>query len=112
MKAVVVNDMEPGKNPHGIDARRLLDAEYAQAVHIRLEPGESLRRHITHTDVLFYVLEGTGIVEIGDEKREVGPDTLIESPSGIPHCWYNESDGVLRVFVVKTPRPTESTTLL
>jgi len=63
-------------------------------------------------DVFFYVLEGKGVVEIGEEKREVEKDTLINSPAKIPHCWYNESDGVLRFLVLKVPRPTESTKLL
>ena len=112
MKIVDVKIAEPGKNPHGVDARQLYDRESALVVHIKLKPGEALRRHITPTDVFFYVLEGRGIVEVGDEKQEVGPDNLIESPSGIPHCWYNESDKDLRVLVVKAPRPTESTRLL
>ena len=112
MKIVDVEKTERAKNPHGVDARQLYDAPNALVVHIRLKPGEALRRHITPTDVFFYVLEGRGIVEVGDEKQEVGPDNLIESPSGIPHCWYNESDGDLRVLVVKAPRPTESTRLL
>lgn len=112
MKTVDVKKVEPGKNPHGVDGRQLYDAENALVVHLTLKPGEALRRHITPTEVFFYVLEGRGIVEVGDEKQEVGPDTLIESPSGIPHCWYNEGDEDLRVLVVKAPRPTASTQLL
>jgi len=112
VKTVEVARVEPRENPHGVDARQLYDAENALVVHISLEPGEALRRHITPTDVFFYVLSGRGVVEVGDEKREVGPDTLIESPSGIPHCWYNEGDEQLRVLVVKAPRPTSSTQLL
>lgn len=104
--------MQPGKNPHGVDARQLYDAENALVVHLRLESGEALRRHITPTEVFFYVLEGRGVVEVGDETQEVGADTLIESPSGVPHCWYNRSDGVLRILVVKAPRPTSPTRLL
>ena len=112
MKIVEVKNANPDKNPHGVDARKLYDAESALVVHLTLKSGEALKRHITPTDVFFYVLEGRGVVEVGDEKREVGVDVLIESPAGIPHCWYNESDQDLRVLVVKAPRPTESTKLL
>ena len=112
MQIVKVRDVQPGKNPHGVDARQLYDAENALVVHLRLESGEALRRHITPTEVFFYVLEGRGVVEVGDETQEVGADTLIESPSGVPHCWYNRSDGVLRILVVKAPRPTSPTRLL
>jgi quercetin dioxygenase-like cupin family protein len=106
METIQVSEAKIIETPHGIDARRLYDKETAQAVHLRLKPGESLKRHITPTDVFFYVLEGKGIVEVGDEKKEVGPDTLIDSPANILHCWYNESDTDLRVLVVKAPRPT------
>ena len=99
-------------NPHGIKASLLYDTENAQVVHITLEPGEALRKHMTPVDVFFYVLEGTGVVEIGEERREVGTDTLVESPAKIPHCWYNESSGVLRFLVGKTTRPQEATRLL
>jgi len=112
MKIINVDDIDSSQNPHNVDARKIYDTEYGQAVHITLNPGEYLKRHITPVDVFFYVLEGTGIVEIGDEKKEVGPDTLIESPAKIVHCWYNESDEILRVLVVKVPRPTESTKIL
>ena len=60
----------------------------------------------------FYVLEGTAVVEIDDEKKEVGKDTLVNSPAKIPHCWYNKSGSDLRFLVVKVPHPTESTKLL
>jgi mannose-6-phosphate isomerase-like protein (cupin superfamily) len=58
------------------------------------------------------VLEGKGIVEIGDEKKEVTKDTYIDSPAKIPHCWYNESTEILRVLVVKTPNPLEKGRIL
>ncbi len=112
MKTLHRNDAKTFPNPHGIETRKLYDSEHAIVVHIMLNPGESLKRHITPVDVFFYVLEGTGLVEIGDEKREVEADTIIDSPAKIPHCWYNESDGILRVLVVKVPRPTESTKIL
>jgi mannose-6-phosphate isomerase-like protein (cupin superfamily) len=112
MKIISVKDVESQANPHGVDARKLYDTEHAQAVHITLKPGEQLKRHITPVDVFFYVLEGKGIVEIGEEKEEVGPDTLIESPARIPHCWYNRGAETLRILVTKVPGPKESTRIL
>jgi mannose-6-phosphate isomerase-like protein (cupin superfamily) len=79
---------------------------------ITLQPGESLKKHMTPVDVFFYVLEGTGIVEIGDEKKTIGKDMLVESPARLPHRWINESGDVFRVLVVKVPKPTEETKLL
>ncbi len=112
MQTIAVMEQPTLANPHGVEVRKLYDTEHAQAMHITLQPGQSLKKHITPVDVFFYVLEGTGVVEIGNESRQAGADTVIDSPARVPHCWHNRSDGVLRVLVVKTPRPTENTKIL
>ncbi|MDK2977599.1 MAG: hypothetical protein PWP52_313 [Bacteroidales bacterium] len=112
MKTITYSDAEARENPHGVDARGLYDSKHAMVTHMYIKPGEQLKKHITPVDVIFYVLEGTGIIEIGDEKKEVSKDTLIDSPAKIPHCWYNESDRVLRVLVIKVPKPEGKTKIL
>ena len=102
-----LNDVEVTNNAHGVDARMLYSTEHAVLTVLKLMPGQSLKRHITPVDVAFYVLEGRGIVEVGEEKQEVGADTLIESPKDILHCWYNESDQPLRVMILKAPKPVK-----
>lgn len=112
MKLVDAKTAPSMPNPHGVHAARIYDTEHAQAVHILLKPGESLKRHITPVDVFFYVLEGEGTVEIGEERERVGRDTLVESPARIPHRWVNDGQGDLRLLVVKVPRPREETRIL
>jgi quercetin dioxygenase-like cupin family protein len=112
MKITDVSKVVSGPNPHHVDARKIYDSPHAMAVVITLQPGEALKKHITPVDVFFYVLEGTGVIEIGEEKQTVGRDMLIESPARIPHKWSNESEAVFRVLVVKVPKPTEETKLL
>ena len=112
MRITSVSDVVPGPNPHRVDARKIYDSPDATAVVITLQPGEALKRHITPVDVFFYVLEGEGVVEIGDEQEVVKKDHIVESPARIPHLWSNESDSVFRVLVVKVPRPTTETKLL
>lgn len=112
MKTVDATRAQSSPNPHHVDARKLCEIPHATVVMITLQPGESLKRHKTPVDVIFYVLEGTGTVQIGDEQATVGADTLIESPARIPHLWKNESDSVFRVLVIKVPTPTEETKLL
>ncbi len=112
MKIVKVASQPVAKNPYGIDVRRVYDSEYALASVITLQPGEKLIKHITPVDVFFYVLEGTGIVEVGHDRETVSASTVIESPKDIAHCWYNESDEVLRILIVKVPRPSTATKLL
>jgi quercetin dioxygenase-like cupin family protein len=112
MKITEVAKVVPGPNPHHVDARKIYESPHAMAVVITLKPGESLKRHMTPVDVFFYVLEGEGVIEIGDERKTVGKDMLVESPARIPHRWMNESRGTFRVLVVKVPKPTEETKLL
>lgn len=112
MKITEVKSVSSKPNPHNVDARGISDTKSAQVIHITLQPGEALKRHITPVDVVFYVLEGRGVVEIGGERASVCADTLVESPARIPHRWINESDRPLRVLVVKTPRPKEATKML
>jgi mannose-6-phosphate isomerase-like protein (cupin superfamily) len=112
LKITDVSKVVSGPNPHHVDARKVYDSQHAIAVVITLQPGEALKKHITPVDVFFYVLEGTGVVEIGDEKLTAGKDMLVESPARIPHKWSNESTSIFRVLVVKVPKPTEETKLL
>jgi len=112
MKITEVAKVVSGPNPHHVDARKIYDSPHAIAVVITLQPGEALKKHMTPVDVFFYVLEGIGVIEIGDEKKTVRKDMLVESPARIPHKWTNESNGVFRVLVVKVPKPTEETKLL
>ena len=112
MKITDLKTTEEKENPHKVSVRPLYNKEHAQAIHIELKPKESLRKHITPVDVFFYILEGKGVVEIGDESNQVTKDMLIESPAGIPHLLKNNGEEVFRFLVVKTPRPTETTRLL
>lgn len=102
-------DVEVMDNAHNVDARNLYNKPEAMITVITLKPGQSLKRHITPVDVAFYVLNGTGIVEVGQEKQQVSTGTLVESPKDILHCWYNESPDPLQFMIVKAPRPMRKT---
>lgn len=112
VNALQVKESEDVRKIHNTSAYPLHVNEHVMATMISLQPGESLRRHATPVDVFFYVLEGTGVVEIGDERETVIADMLVESPARIPHRLLNESDSVFRFLVVKTPRPNEKSKML
>ena len=99
-------------NPHKVKLNRLYDHDNAQVMHITLQTGQSLIPHITPVDVIFYVLEGTPEIQVGDEKITVEKDSLVESPKDIVHCIANKSDSVARILVVKAPKPAAKTILV
>ncbi len=112
MKIVNVKEVGITETPHKVDVRKLYDHESAQAMHITLQPGESLKPHITPVDVFFYILEGTTDVRVGEETLSIDADNLVESPKGIVHCLSNSSQSVTRILVVKAPKPTVGARLL
>ncbi len=62
-------DTEIMLTAHNVDARNLYNTKEAMISVLTLQPGQALKRHITPVDVVFYVLAGTGVVEVGDEKK-------------------------------------------
>lgn len=103
---------EPKENPHKVDVRQLYNKESAQIMHITLQPGDTLKPHITPVDVTFYILEGTPTVHVGGESIVFEKDTLIESPADIVHHLSNEGDKQARILVTKAPKPTMQTKIL
>ena len=65
------------------------EAETAEAFVVVLEPGEAPPLHVHHdTEQIFYVLEGTGALQIGDSNAEhypVGLGDLVRIP---PHTFH------------------------
>jgi len=104
MKTTKVAQTAPFQNAHGVDARKILSSPDAEVIYMALNPGESLKKHTTPVDVFFYILEGKGEVQVGEETLEVEKDTVVDSPKGIPHLLRNSGEGVFRFLVVKLPK--------
>ncbi len=101
---------EPFKeNPHKVEVHQMYNDSSAQVVHISLQPGESLKPHKTPVDVVFYVLEGSPTIHVGEESISFEKDFLIESPADVLHYISNESETIARVLVIKAPRPENPT---
>ena len=112
MKITKVKDQQIAETQHKVDVRKLYDHNSAQTMHITLQPGESLKPHITPVNVFFYILEGTTDVRVGDETISVGKDSLVESPKDIVHNLSNSSTSATRILVVKAPRPIKKSRVL
>ena len=99
MNLIHLKDAE--KVPIDIAAHKIFGNEKTEAIHLLFQPGEVLFKHANPFDVLFYVLQGSGSLEVGDETFTVGPDTLIEVPAGDQRGWTNTGSEELRVLVIK-----------
>ena len=112
MKIINWKNLEIVNTAHKVDVRKLYDYDNAQAMHMTLQPGQSLIPHITPVDVFFYILEGTPDVQVGDETITAEKDSVIESPKEIVHCISNKSNSIARILVVKAPKQTTKAILL
>ena len=112
MKITKYQDQPVKETPHKIDVKEMYNKESAQAMLMALKPGESLKPHKTPVDVVFFVLEGSPTIHIGEESVVCDADTLIESPAHIVHYISNSSEKIARILVVKAPRPVVATRVL
>ncbi len=52
---------------------------------------------------MFYVLEGTLTLRLGDETLAAGPGTFVCVPPGVVHTFRNDSDRLIRLLNFNTP---------
>lgn len=58
-------------------------------------------RHVhTHEDEGIYVTHGTLTVEVGNQRYEAGPQSLVWLPRGVPHVFANLGDEEVRTVGV------------
>jgi mannose-6-phosphate isomerase-like protein (cupin superfamily) len=59
--------------------------------------------HLHHRDdEVWYVLEGTLRVQVGDSEIEAHPGAAVLAPRGTPHTYWNPGPGHLRYLLVMT----------
>ena len=71
---------------------------------VRIEPGATVPTHSHPHEQLGFVLEGSIILRIGDETREIGPSTCYVIPGGVEHEGTGGPDGCLVMDVFSPPR--------
>jgi quercetin dioxygenase-like cupin family protein len=57
---------------------------------------------------MFYVLEGTLTLRLGDRDIEAGPGSFACIPPGVVHTFRNDSDGPVRLLNFNTPAGWEN----
>ena len=51
-----------------------------------------------------YVLRGRGLVFVGDEPHEIGPDDFVYVPPNVRHVFHNTGPGELVLLAARGPR--------
>jgi quercetin dioxygenase-like cupin family protein len=77
----------------------------------RVPPGAGPPPHVQMRDEeMFYVLEGTLVFWVGDERDrvEAGPGTFLHVPRGMMHNFRNETDTDARLLLMFAPAGIET----
>lgn len=80
----------------------------ARLVVARTEPGSASRppMHVHRFDQLYFVTEGTLHVDLALDHYEVGPDSLVIIPAGVPHREAAGGSETESHLVMNAPAPT------
>jgi mannose-6-phosphate isomerase-like protein (cupin superfamily) len=71
-----------------------------------LEPGQSQHAHVHgDQDKFYFVVEGTGEFEVGDDVRSVGEGVVVWAPAGVSHGVTNRGNTRLVLLVGIAPFP-------
>jgi len=86
-------------NPE-LNSRMLVSAEGAT---ISIQSGNIAKHVHPKTDEIQYIIEGSGAMWLGGERREFKPGTLIIIPKGTAHGGTLVSSGPVKSIAIKIP---------
>jgi len=87
--------------PFKFDGRILFSSDNVELIHLTLQPGEGMDQHIQPLDVVFFVLEGTGSLLVGEDMLIITVNTTVYVKEGAYRSWTNNGPGPLRILVYK-----------
>jgi len=73
------------------------------------EPGQEHALHChSGQEKLYVVMEGTAVVQIGDERQTLSPGAIAFAADGVQHSVKNPGPGRLVVMAILAPPPRNS----
>ncbi|MGM0502368.1 MAG: cupin domain-containing protein [Bacillota bacterium] len=103
MEIIKMDQVEGSKNKRGVIAKGLLRNDDAQIMNLVLEPGDEVGEHSVPVNVFFYIVEGTGTLQIGDESKVVEAKDIIPCPPNTTMSLQADQGEKFVVLNVKTP---------
>jgi quercetin dioxygenase-like cupin family protein len=103
MEVVRMSEVPVFTTPTGFSARKLLDSSSFLIMNLLLKPGEAVEKHDMPDDAFFYVVKGSGVIEIGEEQTNAGETDIVFSPKNTPRGLHASPDQVFHVLIVRCP---------
>jgi mannose-6-phosphate isomerase-like protein (cupin superfamily) len=102
MTAFTISQLDAAPRvPFRFDGRILYTSGRYELVHLTLQPGEGMEPHSQPFDVVFFLIAGTGTLNIEGEEHEIGENNTVCVPKGAQRAWSNRGEGPLRILVNK-----------
>lgn len=76
-----------------------LRVRHLEAGVLRLRPGEEDTQTPHDADELYYVVQGSGYLEAGNERRAVKKGSLVFVPAKMPHHFYGNRDLLVVLYM-------------
>lgn len=70
---------------------------------VAIQSGNNAKHIHPKTDEIQYILEGSGSMWLGSERKEFKPGTLIIIPKGTPHAGTIVTSGPVKAIAIKIP---------
>jgi len=71
--------------------------------HAIVKPGETSKQHSLKTSEVYYILEGEGVMHIGNESSPVHAEQVVYIPPNVQQCIHNSGTGDLKFLCIVDP---------
>ena len=97
-----ITDIHPPENLVNIYVEKLSSDQHASDFIVFVKQFVPLHKHLRHTETI-YILDGTGLMRLGEEEFTVGPGDFIKVPEGTAHGVKTTSSVPLKALSVQAP---------
>ena len=98
----LTNNKNAKKLPINQDAWLLFNFDKLEVIRLHLAPGESMENHINEWRIIFFVLRGSGSLNVEGNLYELEKEQSIAVKAGQERFWSNRGDLILELLVIKT----------
>jgi len=107
LMAIKHADLPTTANPE-MNAKGLVVTDNAT---IGVQSGNVAKHNHPNTDEIQYIVEGSGAMWLGNERKEFKPGTLIVIPKGTAHGGTLVTSGPVKAIAIKIPPPGPTDTV-
>ena len=76
-------------------------SQSVEIIELTLRKGATLKRHALPIKVVFYVLQGSGVVSVDDLERRAECGEIVECPANAMRLWKNNGSEKLKILAIK-----------